>query len=274
MAIDINSLRKVRADKPPILLIYGPEGMGKTSLAAQFPAPVFIQTEDGASGDLELDSFGAIETFEDVLDAIAVLSSEDVPFRTLVVDSISKLEKLAFAQACRNNNWTSIEQPGFGKGYVEVDYVWAQFVSACHYLRDTRNMTVILIAHSVTERFDDPETQSYSRYQIDLHKRGMSILTREADAILLVKQDVTIKVDGPNAKKGEGRARGDGGGTRWIYTEGRPAFQAKNRYDMPSKILFEKGNGFQALAPFLPIKIEVQPAQVAKTVKENGNGKA
>lgn len=260
MAVDIHSLRKVRADKPPILLIYGPEKMGKTTLAAEFPAPVFIQTEDGASGSLELDSFGLMDSVPEILDAIAVLATEDVPFRTVVIDSISKLEKLVFAEVCRRNNWTSIEQPGFGKGYVEADYVWSELVEACRYLRDKRGMTVILIGHAVTDRFDDPETQSYSRYAIDLHKRAKAILTREVDAILLVKKDVTIKLEGPQATQGKGRARADGGDTRWIYCVGRPAFEAGNRYDMPERVMFKKGEGFAALAPFLPIN----PAEAEK----------
>jgi len=264
MAIDIKSLRKVRSDKPPILLVYGPEKMGKTSLAASFPNPVFIQTEDGAAKGLELDTFGLMTTFDDVMEAIGVLASEDVPFTTIVVDSISKLEKLVWAEVCVRNSWKSIEQPGFGKGYIETDYVWSEFVDACRYLRDERGMTVLLIGHAVTVRFDDPETQSYSRYEIDLHKRAMSILTREVDGIFLIKKDVTIKLEGPNAKKGDGRARADGGDTRWIYTEGRPAFQAGNRFDMPEKVMFQRGKGFEALAPHLPIKQPDAPKATAK----------
>ncbi|HWE98858.1 MAG TPA: ATP-binding protein [Caulobacteraceae bacterium] len=253
MAIDINSLRKVKADKPPILLIYGPEKMGKTTLSAEFPAPVFIQTEDGASGQLELTTFGLMETFGDVLDALTVLATENVPFKTVVIDSISKLEKLVFAEVCRRHNWSSIEQPGYGKGYAETDYVWGELIEACRFLRDSLGMTVILIGHAVTERFDDPETQSYSRYAIDLHKRALAILKREVDAILLIKKDVTIKLEGPNAKKGDGRARADGGDMRWIYAEGRPAFDAGNRFDMPPRVPFERGKGFTALSPYLPI---------------------
>ena len=253
MAITLSSLKKSKADKPPILLVYGPEKMGKTTLAAEFPAPVFIQTEDGVSGNLEIDTFGMLDNFDSVMEALGVLASEDHAFQTVVVDSISKLEKLAFAEACRINNWTSIEQPGYGRGYVAVDYVWKDFIDAIRYLRDNQSLTIILIGHSVTDRFDDPEAQSYTRYQIDLHKRGMAMMTREVDAIFLIKKDVTIKIEGPNAKKGEGRARGDGGDMRWIYTEGRPALQAGNRYNMPPKIAFERGKGFAALSQYLPI---------------------
>jgi hypothetical protein len=261
MAIDINSLRKVKADGPPRILIYGPEKMGKTTLASEFPAPVFIQTEDGASGSLELDSFGVLESFPEVLDAMGALATSDHAFQTVVIDSLSELEKLIWREVCTRNNWQSIEQPGFGKGYVETDYVWAEFIEAFNYLRNKRGMTIVLIGHSVTDRFDDPETQSYSRYTIDLHKRAMAIVTREVDAILLVKKDVTIKTEQPG---GKGRARADGGDTRWIYAQGRPAFQAGNRYDMPEKVMFKKGEGFSAIASFLPIN---RPAAAAPSKK-------
>lgn len=250
MAIDLKSLRKVKADKPPIVMLYGPEKMGKTTLAQEFPAPVFIQTEDGASGTLELDSFGLLETYEQVREAMSSLMTDEHKFKTVVVDSISKLEKLVWAETCARNNWSSIEQAGYGKGYIETDYVWAELMDGWRYLRDGCGMMVVLIGHAVTDRFDDPETQSYSRYAIDLHKRAMAILTREADAILLVKKDVVIKTEGQKA--GQGRARADGGDQRWIYCQGRPAFQAGNRYDMPDKVIFKKGEGYAALAKYFP----------------------
>lgn len=234
--------------------------MSKTTLAAEFPEPVFLQTEYGASGELELTSFGLLGSFAEVLDSLAALATDEHTFGTVVVDSVSKLERLVWAEACARNNWSSIEQPGYGKGYVETDYVWAEFVDACKFLRDQRGLTVLLIGHAVTERFDDPETQSYSRYQIDLHKRAMAILTREVDGIFLVKKDVTIKTEG---QQGKGRARADGGDTRWIYTEGRPAFQAGNRFNMPERIMYQKGAGFSALAPYLPIAADAAQKKAA-----------
>ncbi len=72
------------------------------------------------------------------------------------------------------------------------------------------------------------------------------------------RQDVTIKTEG----KGE-RARADGGDTRWIYTEGKPAFTAGNRYNMPARIIYQRGQGFTALAPFFPSASAGQPAAEA-----------
>jgi hypothetical protein len=262
MAIDMSSLRKVRGDKPPRLLIYGPEKMGKTSLAAEFPNPVFLQTEDGAPADLELDSFGHLDSFTSVLDAMTVLATQEHGFETMVLDSVSELERLVFTEVCTRNKWQTIEQPGYGKGYAEADYVWKEFIDGFNFLRTERNMTIVLIGHAVISRFDDPETQSYSRYELDLHKRAVAALSREVDAILLVKKDVTIKTEG--TARNPGRARGDGGDTRWIYTEGRPAFAAGNRFSMPERILFEKGKGFGSLAQYLPINRPAAPVAAAK----------
>jgi hypothetical protein len=249
MAISLASLRKVRADQPPRLLIYGPEKMGKTTLASEFPAPVFLQTERGESGDLVLDSFGSLDSFESVIEAITSLATEEHSFLTVVLDSVSALQKLVWDKVCRDSNVKSIELAGggYGKGYIEADNLWLQVLDGLNYLRNERGMAVVLVGHAIISRFDDPETQSYSRYDIDLHKRAEALLKREVDAILLVKKDVTIKTEG----KGE-RARADGGDTRWIYTEGKPAFTAGNRYNMPARIIYQKGQGFSALAPFFP----------------------
>jgi hypothetical protein len=249
MAIDLSSLRKVRADQPPRLLIYGPEKMGKTTLASEFPAPVFLQTEMGQSGDLELDSFGHLTSYEQVIEAIGSLASGDHSFQTVVLDSVSALQKLVWDKVCRDSNVKSIELAGggYGKGYIEADNLWLEVLDGLNYLRNERRMAVVLVGHAIISRFDDPETQSYSRYDIDLHKRAEALLKREVDAILLVKKDVTIKTEG----KGD-RVRADGGDTRWIYTEGKPAFTAGNRYNMPARIMYQKGQGFSALAPFFP----------------------
>lgn len=262
MAISISSLRKVRVDQPPRVLIYGPPKMGKTTLASEFPAPVFIQTEQGESGALELDSFGHLQTFQEVDEALLALFNEDHAFGTVVIDSLSELEKLVVAEACRRNGWKNIEQPGYGKGYVAADAIWQELLTALNMLRAQRNMAVVMIAHANIERFDDPQTQSYSRYEIDLHKNVRALMQREVDAILLVKQDVALIKE----KTGFGAERAIGqGAARWIYCEGSPAYTAGNRYGMPDKLLFKPGEGFAALAPYFP-----QPAagDVAPAKKE------
>ena len=260
MAITLSSLRKVRADQPPRLLIYGPEKMGKTTLASEFPNPVFLQTEKGESGQLELNSFGHLTSYEQVIEAIGALAAEENDFQTVVLDSVSALQKLIWDKVCRDSNVKTIELAGggYGKGYLEADNLWLEVLDGLNFLRNERGMAIVLIGHAVISRFDDPETQSYSRYDIDLHKRAEGLLKREVDAILLVKKDVTIKTEG----KGD-RVRADGGDTRWIYTEGKPAFTAGNRYDMPARIIYQRGAGFTALAPYFPAPATTQTTAAA-----------
>lgn len=260
MAIALAGLNKVRATQPPRVAIYGPPGMGKTSLAAEFPAPVFIQTEDGTPGDLEIDSFGHVQSFAGVMEKVAQLYTEGHGFKTLVVDSLSELEKLIFAEVCRRKNWSSIEDPGYGKGYKEADYVWQQFLEGCNALRRDRGMAIVLVGHTNTDRFDDPTSASYSRYEIDLHDRAMKQIDRECDAILLVKQEVTMLKEDQGFNKERVRGAGD---ARWIYCNPNPAYTAKNRYGMPDKVLYQKGQGFAQLAVYLPQPSAEVAAQAA-----------
>ena len=250
MAIDLSRLRRVVADKPPRILIYGPPGLGKSSLAAEFPNPVFIQVEDGTPGGLELTSFGHLTSFVEVMEALSSLLNEPHDFQTVVIDSVDKLEPLVWAQTCEDNKWANIESPGYGKGYMAAEAVWRELLALCAELRHQRGMTTIHVSHSEIGRFDDPQTTSYSRYDIRLHKRALALFQDEMDAILFLNQDVSVKTQDAGFNKKD--HKGVGGGTRWIYAEGRPSFVAKNRYGLPEKFIFKPGEGYAALAPYLP----------------------
>jgi hypothetical protein len=108
-------------------------------------------------------------------------------------------------------------------------------------------MAVIFIAHSSIDRFDDPQVTSYSRYDIRLHKRALALFQDEVDAILFVNQDVSV-----SDEKKTKDTKALGAGNRWIFTEGRPSYVAKNRFGLPAKLLYRKGEGYSALADFLP----------------------
>ena len=254
MAMRLSDLKQVRADKPPRILIYGPPGIGKTTLASEFPAPVYLQIEDGTPGDLELTSFGKIDTFADVIDALAALYSEPHEYRTVVIDSVTELQRLIFAETCargdeKGNAKASIEDFGYGKGYVYSQRVWLEFLDGLNALRRDRGMGVVLIAHSKVERFDDPETVSYDRYEIDMHNKSVGAIEREMDAIFLLKQPVSVKTEDQGFSRERAVAKGDG--VVLIHATGKPAYTAKNRYGIPATVRFDRGAGFAALAPFL-----------------------
>lgn len=249
MALSISDLKRVRATLPPRMLVYGPPGLGKTTLASEFPRAAFLQIEDGTPGDLELDSFGQLTSFDALIETLGVLYSEDHQYKTAVIDGIDKLEPLIWQALCAEKKWNSIEEPGYGKGYIEADRYWRDLIEGLNALRRDRGMTTILIAHSEVGRFDDPRTVSYSRFDFRLHKRAHAMIEDEMDAIFFINQDASIKEEDQGFNKKRAHAEGV---QRWIYTEGRPALNAKNRYGMPAKILFQKGKGYSSMEKYFP----------------------
>jgi AAA domain len=263
MSINISNLRRVQATERPRVLIYGPPGLGKTSLAAEWPNPVFIQVEDGTPAGLELTSFGRITTYDEIMDCIGALYSEGQEYQTVVLDSLDRAEPMVWRKLCEARSWETIESPGYGKGYAEADMYWRDIIDGLNALRYERNMNVVYVAHSAIVTVDDPMTQSYSRFDVKLHKRALGIFQDEVDVILFVNQDIVIKTDATKTKNA--RTRADGGGHRWIYTTPRPSFVAKNRYDLPDKIAFEKGKGYEKLKANFPAAPEPKEEKTKKS---------
>ena len=248
MALNVQT---ITADLPSRIIIHGQEGVGKTSIAARFPNPVFIRTEDGCPVGVEMQTFPFCETYEAVKAALIDLAQEEHDFQTVVIDSADPLEALIWQDVCTTNKWSSIEAPGYGKGYVEADNWWKEITAALDYLRRERGMTALILAHSNVERIEDPRVPSYTSYQIRLHKRGRGIMQDWADAIGFLAHDINVTAEEQGFNKKRNRA--DGGSTRWIHWEARPSFTAKSRYSLPPKMMVAKDFDFAGqLGPHLP----------------------
>ena len=250
MALSLTNLVRKASDKPPRLVIYGKGGIGKTTLANEFPNPIFIQTEDGG-GSLKLTSFteNPMTKFSEVEEAIELLYMQDHEFKTVVLDSITKLEPIIWAETCRRHNWASIEDSGYGKGYVEADAIWRYFFTALASLRE-KGMTTVILGHEQVEMFSDPEREDYSRYRLRLHKRAEAMAREEADVVGFLTEVTMIKRD--EKKPGLKTPKATGSGQRVLNLQPRPTFEAKNRFDMPTQILINPGEGYTAIAPYLP----------------------
>jgi hypothetical protein len=233
MAISLASLKSSSFLLPPRLLMHGPPGIGKTTFAAGAEKPVFIPTEDGL-GIVEVPHFPLARSFDNVMDALEALYGEPHEFKTVVVDSVDWLEPLVWQHACQANGWASIEEPGYGKGYLAALDVWRQYLDGLNALRNERGMTIVQIAHTDIKRFDSPEHEPYDRYVIKLHARASALLQEHSDVVLFANYRIsTVKSDVGFNKK---ITRALGTGERLIHTIERPAFLAKNRYDLPESL--------------------------------------
>ncbi|UPT53094.1 AAA domain protein [Synechococcus phage Yong-M3-232] len=234
MAISLKSLNRLSAPKPPRIVLYGVHGIGKNTFASAAPKPVLINIEDGQPSETPIDAFPRAQSFADVMGALTALCSEEHDFETAVVDSLDWLEPMVWRETCSRNQWTDIEAPGFGKGYIAALDVWRDYFDAINFLRDEKGMAIIQTAHAQITRFDSPETEPYDRYGIKLQKRASELVQEHADMVLFANFKVsTTKTDAGFNKK---VTRGVGGGQRVIYTEERPAFLAKNRHRLPPEL--------------------------------------
>lgn len=233
MAISINSIRKTTAIAAPRVLLVGTAGVGKTTWASQAPKPVFIFTEDGA-GTLELDAFPVVQTYDQVVDAIAALYEGEHDYQTVVLDSVDHLEPLIWDKVCQIHNADSIEGLGYGKGYVEALTYWRQILDGLNALRDARGMSVILIGHVHIKRFESPEHDSIDRFEPKLHAKASALVQESVDCILFAKHKTVTKTE--ELGFGSKRTRGISTGERVVCTVETPSYIAKNRYALPSEL--------------------------------------
>ena len=243
--------KKSAAEDQPIITIYGVPKIGKSSLAAEFPRPVFIQTAAGESvpAGIVADTI-EVRSYNDLCEAIGALVNEEHNYATAIFDSTTGLENLIRAEACARNGWKTIEEPGYGKGYKIAASIFLEYIDGIMTLRSHRQMAVVQLGHCDISRFESPTTDPYSRYRVNLHKDAADIIEANSDVIAFLNFKASIKkVDAGFNKQ---LTHAEGGGTRWMFLEERPGFIAGNRFSRPAEMQFKKGEGYAALAKYLP----------------------
>jgi len=235
----LQSIQTGRTPMPPRILLYGTEGIGKSTCAAQTPRPIFIQTEDGL-GQLECHRFPLARSLDDVLAALAELHVQQHDYQTVVIDSLDWLERMIWDTLCKHYGVSSIEKVdgGYGRGYVHAMTYWRQVVDRLALLRSERSMMVVLVAHAKVERFEDPEEAAYDRYSPRLNKHAAALVSEWCDAVLFATRKIVTRTEASafNRPRTKATAVGRDGGERILRCIGGPSCIAKNRYGLPAEL--------------------------------------
>lgn len=239
MSLKINRGATVHPQK---VVIYGVEGIGKTTLAAQFPDPLFIDTEGGTEG-YDVARTQAPQSWTALKDLVRAVAAER-PCGTLVLDTADWAERLLCAELCAKNKWQSMEALNYGKCW---QYALEEFGRLLDLLTDVRDagMNVVVTAHATVSKFDQPdEAASYDRWTMKMYKKDAALLKEWADALLFVNYKTVVEMVGEGFSA-KGKARG---AKRTIFTTHHAAWDAKNRWGLPDEVPL----GYEAIAPHVP----------------------
>lgn len=235
----LENIQSGREKRPPRIMIYGSEGIGKSTLAASAPNPIFIQTEDGL-GEINCHKFPLAKSLAEVLAELTAIRDEPHEYRTVVIDSADWLERLIFDEVCREFGVRNIEKAdgGYGRGYTHALTHWRKVIAVLQEIRDRRDMIAVLVAHAKVERFEDPENAAYDRYTPRLHKHAAALISEWTDAVFFANKKFRIQKEnaGFSGERAIAAPIGAEGGERMIRTVGSPACIAKNRYGLPAEL--------------------------------------
>lgn len=222
-----------RVEKAKKVVLYGPEGVGKSSFGAMFPSPVFIDTE-GSTTELDVDRLPKPSSWTMLLQQVDWVKNQNGRFKTLVIDTIDWAEMLCVQHVCATHSKTGIENFGYGQGYIYTSEEIGKFLNKLSDLIEA-GINIVLTAHSQIVKFDQPdEMGSYDRYQLKLGKKTGShtapLVKEWADMVLFMNyKTISVAVDD------KGKKHKAQGGTRVVHATHHPAWDAKNRHGLPDE---------------------------------------
>lgn len=223
------------------VVIYGPAGIGKTTIASKFPNPVYIDTE-GSSDELDVARTSKPTSWPLLISFIDNFIKDRQGFQTLIIDTVDWAENLCTIAVLAEKNKKSVEDFGYGKGFTLVHEEFCRLLDKLDTLSQT-GMNIVLIAHSQVKKFTLPEESgSYDRYEMKLLGSNSAKVQEWAKMILFVNYKIdVIKDDKSGKSKGEG-------GKRVIYTTPNPVWIAKNRHNLPEELPLD----YKGIASVIP----------------------
>ncbi len=253
---------KGKQQRPQRVVIYGVESVGKSTFAAQFPKPLFLDIEGGTS-NLDVDRIEinwvekqALPVWKSLNATLKEIEKSD--YKTVVVDSIDWTERLATEALCEQYNKPTIEEVGggFGKGHTMRGEKISRLLNELDSLISA-GKNVVLIAHSQIRRAEEPDIlAAYDRYELKLSKQSSPLVKEWADELWFFRfKTKAITNDG-------GKAKGIGGKERVIYTTHSAAYDAKTRSGLPDEIPMEWSAVAHLFQPVAKPKTSAPPVEI------------
>lgn len=247
MAFSLDQLTRP-VTRPVIATIVGEHGLGKTTLAAMFPNPVVIRTEDGLGLEHNVETFPIAHSRGDVIEQITALGQGEHSFGTLILDSATQLNTLIEAEIVEADpKAKSIAQAGggYGAGYAAAAEMHRHIRELCGRLSTVKGMNIVFIAHADHETIDPPDADPYTRYTVRMNKKCVPHYTDNVDLVAFIKLKTFVTGSG-DVKKATTT------GARIITCYPTPNHISKNRFGIETDLVFERGvNPFVEYIPQL-----------------------
>lgn len=225
MTLNISSGKISRSIKT---VIYGTEGVGKSTLAAQFPSPLFLDVEGGTS-QLDVRRIETPKAWPELVDIVNEVSRTPGICQTLVLDTADWAEQILIQHICRKYNQKSIESFGYGKGYTYLAEEWMQLMKAFDVVKDA-GMNVTVIAHARQRKIELPDQAgAFDHWEMKLSRQVAPLLKEWSDLLLFLNYKTFVVTTDNNSKKAQG-------GKRVMYTSHNPVYDAKNRHGLPEEL--------------------------------------
>ena len=242
------------------VVIYGTEGIGKSTLASQFPNPIFIDTE-GSTKNMDVARTPKPSSWTMLMDQIQYFKLHPNELSTLVIDTADWAEHLCAEHICSKSQKNGIEDFGYGKGYTYLEEEFGRFLNRLEEVIEV-GVNVVITAHAQMRKFEQPdELGAYDRWELKLEKKTAPLLKEWADTVLFANyKTYVVNVDGQGVQKGKNKGQGN---KRVMYTTHHSCWDAKNRWGAADELPFE----YSAIAQFVPSGSNTT-VQQAGTVKE------
>lgn len=208
-------------------VIYGAEGIGKSTLASQMPEPLFLDLEGGTK---QIDTSRAeVGDYSELISALDELIQDAQGFKTIVIDTADRMEVLATLHVCEANSKKSIEDFGYGKGYTVLAECIQQELLKKFDKLIVQGINVVITAHAIQRKVEDPENPPYDHWELKCSKKVSPLLKEWADVLLFCNYNTTILSE-------NGKNKAVGKGKRMMFSSHRPQYDAKSRYELPAEM--------------------------------------